>query len=146
MHNLKPTVILRKHGKRITEPRIRLLGYLINNPKAHTLSEIEERFGNQIDRVTIYRSLKIFISIGVVMKFINSKATPFFIYKDKNKENVSPHPHMRCVHCDRIICLPALPGDYLQCLDKYKIDPSQFYAEGVCQDCSTDEKQSYQKK
>jgi hypothetical protein len=73
MHNLKPTVILRKHGKRITEPRIRLLGYLINNPKAHTLSEIEERFGSQIDRVTIYRSLKIFISIGVVMKFINSK-------------------------------------------------------------------------
>jgi Fur family ferric uptake transcriptional regulator len=120
MHNLKPTVILRKHGKRITEPRIRLLGYLINNPKAHTLSEIEERFGSQIDRVTIYRSLKIFISIGVVMKFINSKATPFFIYKDKNKENVRPHPHMRCVHCDRIICLPALPGDYLQCLDKYK--------------------------
>jgi G3E family GTPase len=66
--------------------------------------------------------------------------------KDKNKENVRPHPHMRCVHCDRIICLPALPGDYLQCLDKYKIDPSQFYAEGVCQDCSTKEKQSYQKK
>jgi Fe2+ or Zn2+ uptake regulation protein len=64
----------------------------------------------------------------------------------KNKENVRPHPHMRCVHCDRIICLPALPGDYLQCLDKYKIDPSQFYAEGVCQDCSTKEKQSYQKK
>ncbi len=138
MENISPEVVLQKHGCRITEQRMKILGFLMKNTKSHALSEIERRFREKIDRVTIYRTLNIFIKKGFVLKFININGTSFFVFKERKRKMKAAHPHMRCVICGEIICLPELPAEYLKSLAKYEMGVSQFYSEGTCPNCISD--------
>ncbi|MEM9674335.1 MAG: Fur family transcriptional regulator [Cyclobacteriaceae bacterium] len=131
--------ILKQHAQRITNGRVALLELLMESPKAFALTDFEKQLPISVDRVTIYRTLHTFESIGLVLKVIDHKGTGLYIFNSTEHHDVSTHPHLRCNECGKLVCLPCLPEEYLAKLEKYEIGDMYFLMEGTCLECSTTE-------
>ncbi|MEM6843466.1 MAG: transcriptional repressor [Bacteroidota bacterium] len=135
--------ILKQYGQRITDGRVALLKLLMKKPQAFALTEIEKQLSISIDRVTIYRTLHTFESVGLLQKVIDSKGVGRYMFNQTNHHNIDTHPHLRCNECGKVVCLPCLPKEYLASLEKYEIGEMYFLMEGTCLDCSTTENKEY---
>lgn len=127
--------ILKQHAQRTTNKRVALLELLMSSPKAFALSEIEKQLTISIDRVTIYRTLHTFEAIGLIIKVVDHKGVCLYMFNLESHSNLNIHPHLRCKECGKIVCLPGLPQEYLDRLEKYEIDEMYFLMEGVCLEC-----------
>ncbi|MDN5213225.1 transcriptional repressor [Fulvivirgaceae bacterium BMA12] len=129
--------LLKQNAQRTTNRRVALLELLMSSPKAFALSEIEKQLSISIDRVTIYRTLYSYVAKGLVIKMVDHKGTCLYMFNHKDHCDISPHPHLRCKECKKVICLPSLPHEYLERLEKYEIDEMYFLMEGTCSECAT---------
>ena len=127
--------ILKQYAQRTTDKRVAVLELLVDSPKAFALSEIEKQLSISIDRVTIYRTLHIFETIGLIIKVVDHKGTSLYMFNHEKHSDTNTHPHLRCRECERVICLPNLPNEYLERLKKYEIDQMYFLMEGTCPEC-----------
>ena len=129
--------ILKQYAQRTTNGRVALLELLMDSPKAFALSEIEKRLSISIDRVTIYRTLHTFEAIGLVIKVVDHNGICLYMANPESHSNLNMHPHLRCKECGKVVCLPCLPKEYLDRLEKYEIDEMYFLMEGTCPECET---------
>jgi len=129
--------LLKRHNKRTTPGRVALMELLLGSSKAFTMAQIETRLSGSMDRVTIYRTLQTFQAIGLVFKMIDHKGTCRYMLNLEKHKNLNTHPHLQCTTCGEIICLPSLPDEYLEKLEKYEIDEIYFLMQGKCHECST---------
>lgn len=129
--------ILKQYAQRNTNKRVALLELLLGSPKAFAFSEIEKQLSISIDRATIYRTLHTFETIGLIIKVVDHKGTCLYMFNHEDHSDNNTHPHLRCRKCERVICLPCLPNDYLEALKKYEIDEIYFLMEGTCPECLT---------
>lgn len=127
--------IIKSYQKRTTPKRVALLEFLMDNSKAYTLSEIENLLPVSMDRVTVYRILQVFEEIGLVMKMVDSKGICMYMLNLEDHRTLHLHPHLHCTKCDKVLCLPCLPKEYLEGLEKYEIAEMYFLMEGICPDC-----------
>jgi Fur family ferric uptake transcriptional regulator len=137
MNDQCATDILKKYSQRTTYKRVALLELLMKSPKSYSLSDIEKKISIDIDRVTIYRTLNMFESIGLVTKVVDHKGTCQYMYNCDKHDDKSTHPHLQCKCCGNIVCLPCLPNEYLEKLENYEIEQMYFLLEGTCPDCSS---------
>jgi Fur family ferric uptake transcriptional regulator len=137
MNSQSATEILSQFSHRTTAKRVALLELLMESPKAFTLLAIEKKISIPIDRVTIYRTLHLFELIGVVLKAVDHKGTCQYMYKSDNQNDLSMNPHLHCKKCGKVVCLPCLPKEYLDKLEKYEIEEMYFLMEGICPECLT---------
>jgi len=135
MRRQKVVDILKQHARRITNHRVVLMEFLMDCPKALMFSEIEEQLSVPIDRVTVYRTLQTFEDVGLVVKMVDRNGVCRYMFNHENHNDIGTHPHLRCKSCDKVICLPRLPQEYLERLEKYEIDDLYFLMEGLCPDC-----------
>ncbi|MDF9800830.1 Fur family ferric uptake transcriptional regulator [Catalinimonas alkaloidigena] len=125
--------LLKSNGIRSTDKRIALLQLLISQPKAYTLNGLEAYF--QMDRVTIYRSLNMFVDAHILMKIINQHGKAMYVYHQAHHCNHQIHPHLHCKHCGKIVCLPTLPDEYLHSLNQFEIEEMPLLMKGICMQC-----------
>ncbi len=137
MSTQKAIALLKSKNKRITEPRIALLNFLMNHPKAYTLSDVVNALCVPMDRATVYRALQAFEDIGLVVKMMNYKGVSLYMFNHEVHHHGSAHPHLRCRECETIVCLPDLPKEYLEKLNKFKIEDVYFLMEGLCPECKS---------
>ena len=130
--------ILKQRAQRITEQRVALLELLMDCSKAFAFTEIEEQLSLAVNRVTIYRTLQTFEDVGLVIKMVNRRGISRYMFNHEAHNNTVTHPHLRCKSCDMVICLPCLPNEYLEQLQKYEIDDLYFLIDGVCPKCLTE--------
>ena len=142
MGSQSATDILKQYSQRTTDGRVALLELLMDSPKAFALSDIEKKISIPIDRVTIYRTLHTFESIGLVTKVVDHKGTCQYMYNFDNHRKLSTHPHLKCKQCGKVVCLPCLPNEYLNKLEKFEIDEMYFLMEGTCSDCLENKNQA----
>ena len=128
--------LLKLHAQRPTDKRVALLELLMERPKAFALSDLEKTISIPIDRVTIYRTLHMFESIGLVTKVVDHKGTCQYMFNCDNHSEFNAHPHLQCKKCGKVVCLPCLPNEYLDRLKKYEIEEMYFLMEGTCTECS----------
>ena len=127
--------ILKQHAKRATEKQVALLEILMDSSKAFTLSKIEERLTIPIDRVTIYRTLHCYEMMGLVTKMVDHKGICIYMYNHEAHSNSHVHPHLRCKACEKVVCLPCLPSEYMNQLVKHEIKEMYFLMDGICSNC-----------
>ncbi len=129
--------LIKQKGQRITEQRIALLQWLIEQKKACALAELETALAPVMDRATMYRSLKLFLAAGLILKVRDQEGAPMYVFSsEETHSEASVHPHLKCTRCDSLECLPALPAEYLSRLEEYQIDELQIVLDGVCSNCS----------
>ncbi len=135
--------ILKQYSQRTTNGRVALLELLMDSPKAFALSEIEKLLSISIDRVTIYRTINTFEAVGLVTKMVDYRGICLYMFNHKDHSAISTHPHLRCRECERVVCLPCLPNEYLNTLEKYEIEEMYFLMEGVCPECQASKVNRY---
>ncbi|WP_020530130.1 Fur family transcriptional regulator [Flexithrix dorotheae] len=131
----KAIKLLKEKKKRVTEPRVALLNFLMSRPKAYPLNDIVDALCVPVDRVTIYRALHTFEEIDLVVRMVDFKGVCHYMFKHDIHLDGGAHPHLRCRGCGTIICLPDLPNEYLEKLERFKIEDIYFLMEGLCPNC-----------
>ncbi len=128
--------ILKKHRLRITEGRIGILQYFLDEKKALSHRDLEFRF-NELDRVTLYRTLQSFTEKGVLHKIPSDTGNVTYgVCFDTCSPQVHQHEHIHfeCMSCGKTECIdldvPELevPG--------YRVTEKNFLLKGICSDCS----------
>ena len=130
------TDILRRNKKKVTPQRLAVYAALADtteHPTAETLYKELRADYPTMSLATVYKSLDAFCEIGIVRE-LNVGEEAF-----RYDADISPHPHIRCMSCDRVADVPitALPA-----LDKnvasvtgYRIISQQMYFFGYCPEC-----------
>ncbi len=132
----KADKILSKLGLRRTPARVELLSFFLESSKAFSLSDIEELFGNNYDRSTIFRTLEVLTKQLLLEKFIDKKGVNVYIFHH-NHTNCSQnnHFHFKCENCQNITALPNLPENYMAILGKNQVKSLNLMVEGTYEDC-----------
>lgn len=126
-HNLSST----SHRKAILEK------FLIGNVAlSHT--DVEQALTEEIDRVTIYRSLNTFVEKGVLHKIIDHDGiTKYALCRDDCHENNHQHNHIhfKCVQCEEIVCLENVTIPNVKLPSNYIIHEANLLVSGICDQC-----------
>ncbi len=127
--------ILKSHKLSVTDCRVAVLGYMGGLNKTISLSDLEKEF-NRFDRVTLYRTIKLFAENGLIHKIPsdNGYAT-YGVSKISSALNDHSHDHMhfKCTACGKMECLELhvprveVPG--------YLINHADVILSGVCKIC-----------
>lgn len=99
---------------------------------------------NQVDRVTIYRSLDTFEKAGIIHKVPSEDHHQLYALSDLKQSSVdhdtstSHHGHFYCEHCDTTVCLEESMQDELtlNLPDGFKSHEQTMYIKGICRDCN----------
>lgn len=120
---------IKKSGAKLTRARILVLENLHSAKKPITLKELHNK-SNQIDFASVYRSVKLFLELGLVEEIS-------FADKKIRYELVSNlhHHHIICSDCGEIKELPICLVSEIKKLTKYKITKHTFEFMGLCPAC-----------
>ena len=108
-----------------------------NNPV--TLSEVRCKLDQPVDRVTIYRTLCMFLSKGIVDRVMDRNGTTYYC---RSLGKVVVDSTLECKSCGSTFDIPSfiLPAIYLEQLKDTKIDSAKLYLKGLCVKCNQSEK------
>ena len=107
-------------------------------------ADIENDLSSRFDRVTIYRSLKLFSDHGLIHKVMDESAIAKFACsfseKCQNDEMGEEHLHFKCLNCGHIYCLNSIKRNDLNLPLEYKFISVKMTAQGICKQCNQKEK------
>lgn len=124
---------IRAIGERGTTARIEVLAALLASPKALAHTELEERFGDKINRVTIYR----------VLDWLTDKQLAHRIAGDDRvwrytagNEELHQHAHFQCEKCAQVVCLDQVNLAFAIALPEgYRSHHIDMTVRGECAKC-----------
>ncbi|MCU4177003.1 Fur family transcriptional regulator [Carboxylicivirga sp. N1Y90] len=131
---MNPSEYLSSYGVSRTAIREKLLSILSREDQALSSKEIEEKLGEDIDRVTLYRSIRLFEDKNIIHKIVIDDQT--IKYKLINPKKGSTHPHFHCVECDKVLCLPETPLPQCNLPEGFSAKTQNTIVEGTCQKCN----------
>lgn len=129
--------ILKSKSLNVTQIRRQVLTLLINPGSALTQKELEEALEmqlGQIDRVTLYRTIKVLLAKKVIHQITIGAQT--VKYKLAGEHKRSNHPHFHCCKCNRLVCMPQLKIELETLPVGFIMQSSNLVIEGVCPACN----------
>jgi Fur family ferric uptake transcriptional regulator len=130
--------ILKDHKVTVTDIRRKVLDLIIDHDYPLSHQDLSSQLPENIDRVTLYRTLHTFEDAGLVHKVIDEEGVSrFAMCRDCTQhEHKDHHAHFHCIKCGKIYCLdnPAvqnfkLPPGFL--LESISVD-----LKGYCDQCN----------
>ncbi|MFT3740898.1 MAG: transcriptional repressor [Breznakibacter sp.] len=138
MENKNPSTgkfLFRKLGIQSTVVRQQMLHIMENAQKPLSSKEIEEKMGAGTDRVTVYRTLKMFVDKGLLHRIdISDSLTAYRLASDgENPE----HVHFHCTECHQVYCMPQLPVAQPNLPEGFAPLRNRLVVDGKCNRCNT---------
>ncbi|MFK7951443.1 MAG: Fur family transcriptional regulator [Ekhidna sp.] len=130
--------ILKNHNLRITDCRMDVIQFFIDERNAHSQGDLENKF-KQYDRVTLYRTLNSFLESGILHKIPNATGVATY---GLCHETCSPeqhdhnHIHFKCNNCGQIECLDDETVPMVSLPNGYRIEAVNMIVDGVCAKCA----------
>jgi Fur family ferric uptake transcriptional regulator len=129
---------LLRHGLRQTPVRRAVLAALSGKGFALTGAEIEQEIGGEVDRITLYRTLKSFEQQGLIHRVIDD--TDVLRYAACSIEcsagaHFDNHVHFKCSTCQHTYCLSQVAIPVVQLPGGFQAERRDFLLSGVCQLC-----------
>lgn len=93
---------------RSTPSRLQILQLFMGKKYALSHHDIELEIKNDLDRVTVYRTLKTFLEKGIIHKVLDDAGTIKYALCKENchgKEHHHDHVHFKCTTCGQTSCL-----------------------------------------
>jgi len=129
---------LQAKGIRPTAMRILVLRAFEEQSSALSLKDLETCLPNA-DRVTLFRTVKTFVSKGVLHPIEQDGVTIYGRCQEACEEanHLDAHPHFSCVKCGTVQCLSAVPLPRLNLPNGFEPTKINLIVEGVCQGCTS---------
>ena len=132
----KATNILRQRNLRNTTVRNDVLQLFLKEDRALSNKDIELVFPD-LDRITLYRTLKAFQENGLIHKAIDGTDTSRYALCDdcSTKEHQHEHAHLHCEECHNTYCLEDLVPPDVASLKGVQIKEVELVVKGTCANC-----------
>lgn len=134
----KAEALLKEHKLSVTKVRLEVLkAFQRAGHKALANQDIENRLG-QVDRITLYRTLKSFEKAGLIHQAVDgSGKTKYALCHDdcSTGQHEHQHAHFYCTRCDSTICLDEVVIPQVHMPPNYQLEDAQLILKGLCADC-----------
>ena len=120
-----------------TAGRVAILKVLMKAGRPLSQEQIANRSGKErFDKVTIYRTLKSLVNVGLVHKaFMDKRAWHFELSHNCTEHQC--HPHFTCTSCGNTHCLTGISLPMTKSPHKgFVINRQQVRFEGLCPACA----------
>ncbi len=128
---------LRNHGLRPTPIREKVWELFNNASKALPNKELEMQFEN-IDRITLYRTLKAFEEKGLIHKIDDGTGVPKYAscHDDcADGHHQHEHVHFHCLNCLSTTCLEDVQFPKIDIPPGYLTENTSIVVNGRCANC-----------
>ena len=127
--------ILKQKGLKETAFRKDVLQVFNKHKNAIPVATIEKAL-KDFDRITLYRTLKVFVEKGVIHEIsLNAKETNYALCNDCSEhEHEHQHIHFKCEKCNKVYCVEVEKLPNIE-LAGYKINQLEIQATGTCINC-----------
>lgn len=133
------TYLLQDFNLRNTTQREEILEIFLDHNHALSHADIEKKVGSAIDRVTVYRTLKTFLSKGVVHKVPDDNGVvKYALCKNTctTEKHSHDHVHFKCVECGVTNCLDDVLVPEIRIPSGYEKLESNYLMIGICNQCN----------
>jgi Fur family ferric uptake transcriptional regulator len=130
--------ILKHSELSVTGGRKKILELFLHNPGALSHGDIEKRAGEKFDRVTVYRTLQIFLEKGIIHAIPTADNSILYALC---KNDCSPighhdnHVHFICNFCGKMICLENVSIPELNLPPEFNATQVDVVISGICKEC-----------
>ena len=121
----------------VTPFRKEVLAIFEKHKNAIPLSIIEKEL-KDYNRITLYRTIKIFKEKGIIHEItLSGTASNYAICKEECDTIAHNHQHIhfKCNRCEIIFCVEMDKMPNIK-LPNFKIEQLEIQASGICQDCN----------
>lgn len=129
---------LKNHDLRLTGSREDILQAFLEEENALSHSDLEGKFGERFDRVTIYRTLKTFLDKGLLHKVLDDVGgTKYALCREdcSQKKHHHDHIHFKCCKCGNTTCIESVHIPEFSLPDGYKRQEINILVQGICPNC-----------
>ena len=132
-------VMLKSHGLKYTRLRAALLKVFIDYSFALSQTDLKELTTLDADRVTLYRTLKIFEENGIIHQVIDSESVVKYAScadTCSEHQHYDTHIHFKCNSCEHTYCLNEKNIPIVSLPEGYFSTHSSMLIEGICRSCN----------
>ena len=133
--------LLKRFQLNVTDSRKKILQLFLNQPEALAHADIENKAGEKIDRVTVYRTLQTFVDKGLIHSIPTAdNSIRYALCKDDCSEghHHDHHVHFVCNRCNTAYCLDDVVTPELKLPAGYETQQIEVVAKGICKNCKKD--------
>ena len=131
--------LLKTFKLRHTPGREAILLLFLKRNYALSHADIEKEVEDTLDRVTVYRTLKTFLSRGLIHKVLDNQGSLKYALCSENCTSVHhqhEHIHFKCSKCEQTSCLDVeIPPVKLP--KGFKPEEMNLLVQGICDQCSS---------
>lgn len=130
--------ILRKNSLSITDGRTKILELFLESEGALAHADIERQSGEKFDRVTVYRTLQVFVEKGIIHTIPTAdNSIRYALCKDECDagHHHDNHVHFICDQCGKTVCLDDVIVPSIVLPDKFHSAQVQMIVNGICDEC-----------
>lgn len=141
---MNSTDLLKKHKLRLTKPRLSVLSFFQERSgTAVSIKELMSSFTQEIDKVTLYRTLHTFEESQLIHRIFDDSGIEIYALcvgtcdtDEHHAHHNHAHVHFKCETCNQTECIAdtELPTIILPL--GYQAKSSNFVVIGVCGRCS----------
>ena len=131
--------LLKKNHLSITGGRRRILELFLQQEGALSHSDIEKKAGEKFDRVTVYRTLQVFLEKGLIHSIPTSdNSIRYALCKDdcSGGQHRDDHVHFICSSCGNTMCLKDVSVPAIKLPRGYVSEQVEMLVSGVCKSCN----------
>ena len=135
--NERVAQLLREHGLRVTGVRTKVLKIFFDADAALAHGDIESKM-EEVDRITLYRTLKSFEDKGLIHKAIDGSDKPkYALCQDKcdEHEHHDHHAHFHCDDCGNTYCLDEVEAPTVKAPGGFRVANTHLVVTGKCENC-----------
>ncbi len=130
--------LLKKSRLSITESRVKILELFFSQPDALAHGDIEKKTGEKFDRVTVYRTLQVFLAKGIIHTIpTNDNSIRYALCREACEEghHHDNHVHFVCNDCGSTTCLEEITIPAIKLPKGYASSQVEMIVSGICRKC-----------
>jgi Fur family ferric uptake transcriptional regulator len=132
--------ILKRNQLSVTSGRRKILELFLHHEGALSHSDIERKAGEKFDRVTVYRTLQIFLEKGLIHNIPTAdNSIRYALCKDNcsGGHHQDDHVHFICNACGNTVCLEEVNVPAIKLPRGFIAEQVEMLVSGVCKSCNT---------
>lgn len=130
--------LLKRNALSLTDSRKKILNLFFSANGALSHGVIEKSMGETMDRVTIYRTLQVFVEKGIIHTIpTNDNSIRYALCKDEceSGHHHDHHVHFVCVKCGTTTCLDDVTVPEVRLPKGFKPKLAEMVVSGNCDNC-----------
>ncbi len=136
---MEAVAYLKQKGIYITPARRALFLAFIQHEEALSQRQLSAILNGGFDRVTLYRTLELFLQKGIIHVVPGIKGRLLYTLSIKNVRYASPdhkkHLHFICTACGKATCLESIPAPVFQLPEGFTGMDTEVVVHGICCSC-----------